>query len=54
MGCNMIEGYGLTDTTAIVSFSVLADNSNGHVGGIATSNELRLEDIPEMNYYHTD
>jgi len=54
MGCNMLEGYGLTETSGAGTITRIEDPSNGTVGGPDTSLELKLLDVPEMNYLSTD
>merc|ERR1719193_2787638 len=52
--CPMLQGYGLTETTATGGISFPEDTTVGHIGVPPTSCELRLKDVPEMNYLHTD
>jgi len=52
--CPMLQGYGLTETTAGGSISAMDDNTVGHVGSPGIGNEIRLVDVAEMNYLHTD
>jgi len=52
--CPIIEGYGQTETSAAVSACALDDPRAGHVGPPIPSVMIRLRDIPEMGYYHTD
>ena len=52
--CPVIEGYGQTESCAMISITDVNDPNVGHVGGVLPSLKLRLKDIPEMNYYHTD
>jgi len=53
-GCPMIEGYGLTETTASGAISQIDDTAVGHIGIPPICVEVRLKDVPEMNYLHTD
>ncbi|XP_031548889.1 long-chain-fatty-acid--CoA ligase 1-like [Actinia tenebrosa] len=54
MGCYLQEGYGQTETTAIVTMQRLSDFSTGHVGAPAPCNQVKLVDVPEMGYYAKD
>lgn len=48
--CPIVEGYGMTETSA-GSFTTLdTDAISGHVGGPQGNVKIRLKDIPEMNY----
>lgn len=54
VGCPIIEGYGLTETSAGITFTKGNDQTCGHVGGPSNFVEIKLVDIPEMNYFSTD
>lgn len=45
----VLQGYGLTETTAGVTICG-PDNPAGCVGGLMPVAEIKLRDIPEMNY----
>ena len=52
--CDLREGYGMTETCG-GSFSTNAQEiKSGHVGGPTAIVKVRLRDIPEMNYLHTN
>lgn len=48
------QGYGLTETFAGVCVSPQYEANPGPCGAIAATTEMRLREIPEMNYYSTD
>lgn len=48
------EGYGQTETCAGSTLTNSEDPHSGHVGGPLPYNELKLIDVPEMDYYSTD
>lgn len=52
--CPIIEGYGMTESSGGSLTTFPDDPETGHVGGVLQNVKLRLRDIPEMNYYHTD
>ncbi len=52
--CPIHEGYGQTETTAMTTLTFPGDWSTGHVGGVAPVCEIKLVDVPEMGYLHTD
>lgn len=52
--CPVLEGYGLTETSAGSSITLPNDPNTGHVGGPLGCVKWRLMDVPEMNYLHTD
>lgn len=50
----LVEGYGLTETCAVATLTPLEARYPGHVGVPMTSTEVKLVDIPEMNYTSAD
>jgi len=52
--CPIMEGYGLTESSAGSCITHPHDPITGHVGGPVEAVKLRLKDIDEMNYRHTD
>jgi len=51
----VLEGYGQTEGTAGATLSHPDDISSiGHVGGPISCCEIKLVDVPEMSYLHTD
>ena len=57
MGCQVLEGYGQTETSAVITVTQFGDYSidaGGHVGAVAPCCEVKLVDIPEMDYLATD
>ncbi|PRP79082.1 hypothetical protein PROFUN_13144 [Planoprotostelium fungivorum] len=46
---NAVEGYGATETCAVGTVQLDKDNMGG-VGTVCTPCEMKLRDIPEMNY----
>jgi long-chain acyl-CoA synthetase len=52
--CDLREGYGMTETCGASCATYTADPTSGHVGGPLAQVKLRLRDIPEMNYLHTN
>jgi long-chain acyl-CoA synthetase len=52
--CPIYEGYGQTENTGAACATFTGDSLSGHVGGILPTFLLKLEDVPEMNYFSTD
>lgn len=52
--CPIIEGYGMTETSAGSVTTTFGDPLSGHVGGPLANVKIRLRDIPEMGYLSTD
>jgi long-chain acyl-CoA synthetase len=48
--CDVLEGYGLTENSAGASVTLLEDTKLGHVGTPFCCIEVKLADVPEMNY----
>lgn len=44
----------MTEACAATSISTMNDHHLGHTGPIVPCVEVRLEDIPDMGYLHTD
>ncbi|XP_020700722.1 long chain acyl-CoA synthetase 6, peroxisomal isoform X1 [Dendrobium catenatum] len=53
-GGQIIEGYGMTETSCVISMMNEGDTLTGHVGSPITSCEIKLVDVPEMNYTSED
>ncbi|XP_022319066.2 long-chain-fatty-acid--CoA ligase 5-like [Crassostrea virginica] len=53
-GCVVMEGYGQTEATAGITFSIPGDPSTGHVGCPLPCCKVKLVDVPEMDYYSKD
>ncbi|XAR54657.1 Long-chain-fatty-acid--CoA ligase [Bertholletia excelsa] len=53
-GCRVMEGYGMTETSCIISGMDEGDNLSGHVGSPNSACEIKLMDVPEMNYTTED
>ncbi|CAI5437559.1 unnamed protein product [Caenorhabditis angaria] len=54
MGCVVVEGYGQTECVAACTVSMEGDSLAGHVGMIIPSAQIKLVDVPELNYYAKD
>ncbi|XP_074587550.1 long chain acyl-CoA synthetase 6, peroxisomal-like [Curcuma longa] len=50
----VLEGYGMTESSCIISTMDIGDNLTGHVGSPHPACEIKLEDVPEMNYTSDD
>lgn len=44
----------MTETSCVISSTVPGDPKAGHVGGPMACCEVKLDDIPDMNYTHAD
>ncbi|GMP56471.1 hypothetical protein CsSME_00020946 [Camellia sinensis var. sinensis] len=53
-GCQVVEGYGMTETACVISAMDEGDNLSGHVGSPNPACEVKLMDVPEMNYTSDD
>jgi len=49
-GGSVVQGYGMTENCANATIADLADYRSGHVGGPMPTMEIKLVDVPEMNY----
>ncbi|CAG8471627.1 11251_t:CDS:10 [Paraglomus occultum] len=52
--CDIAEGYGQTEGVAAATLTRQGENKAGHVGGPCVCVELKLVDVPEMNYLSID
>jgi long-chain acyl-CoA synthetase len=48
--CDIIEGYGMTESSAGSVLRFYGDSSPGHCGGPIMNVKVKLRDIPEMGY----
>jgi long-chain acyl-CoA synthetase len=53
-GCDVIQGYGLTESYAIGLAQLDGDFSTGNCGAVAPTTELCLQSVPDMEYLVTD
>ncbi|XP_062177485.1 long chain acyl-CoA synthetase 6, peroxisomal-like [Alnus glutinosa] len=53
-GGHVTEGYGMTETSCVISGIDEGDYLSGHVGSPNPSCEIKLVDVPEMNYTSDD
>ncbi|XP_007520068.1 long-chain-fatty-acid--CoA ligase 5 isoform X1 [Erinaceus europaeus] len=51
LGCQVFEAYGQTECTAGCTFTSPGDWTSGHVGAPLACNHIKLEDVPDMNYF---
>jgi len=52
--CPVIQGYGLTETSAGSTITLMEDPFTGNVGLPLPCCEIRLQDVSEMNYFAKD
>ncbi|XP_027936607.1 long chain acyl-CoA synthetase 6, peroxisomal [Vigna unguiculata] len=53
-GGRVTEGYGMTESTCVISCIDEGDPLGGHVGSPNPACEIKLVDVPEMNYTSED
>ncbi|CAO2143249.1 unnamed protein product [Urochloa humidicola] len=53
-GGEVLEGYGMTETSCVITTMDVGDKLIGHVGSPNPSCEVKLVDVPEMNYTSED
>jgi long-chain acyl-CoA synthetase len=54
INCPVIQGYGMTETSAAAAIMQTTDITTGHNGAPLPCNEIKLVDVPDMEYFHTD
>jgi len=52
--CPVLEGYGMTETSAGATLTTVDDLQPGTVGSPIAVCEIRLQDVPDMGYTRTD
>lgn len=52
--CDVFEGYGQTETAAGISVTWAGDTTSGHIGAPLPCCEIKLIDVPGMNYTSED
>jgi len=50
IGCKVVQGYGMTENAANATLANLEDIRAGHVGPPMPTMDIKLVDVPEMNY----
>ncbi|KAF3786306.1 Long chain acyl-CoA synthetase 7 [Nymphaea thermarum] len=53
-GGQVLEGYGMTESACVITSMDVGDFLTGHVGSPNPSCEVKLVDVPEMNYTTDD
>jgi len=53
-GASVLQGYGMTETSAASAVTEPNDYCVGHVGPPLPGVEIKLVDVPDMNYHATD
>ena len=54
VGCDVLQGYGMTENAAAATCAKPEDLNVGHVGPCVPCCEIKLVDIPDMGYTHAD
>jgi len=50
----VLQGYGMTETSAGITIVIPGDHTMGHCGAPFPCCEVKLRDVPEMKYLHSD
>ncbi|OMJ12292.1 Long chain acyl-CoA synthetase 7, peroxisomal [Smittium culicis] len=54
LACTVVEGFGMTETSAMSTIQCNSENTSGNIGVPAIGVECKLIDVKEMNYLVTD
>ena len=54
LGVHVYEVYGQSETNGPATLTHPNDPAAGHVGGLIPATKIRLRDLPELGYLHTD
>eukprot|EP01117_Protostelium_nocturnum_P020817 TRINITY_DN95_c0_g1_i1.p1 TRINITY_DN95_c0_g1~~TRINITY_DN95_c0_g1_i1.p1 ORF type:complete len:683 (+),score=236.38 TRINITY_DN95_c0_g1_i1:88-2136(+) len=52
--CEVLEAYGLTESTGGAFATLMEDTTTGHVGTILPHTEVKLIDVPEANFFASE
>ena len=52
--CEVVEAYGQTEGGGAATNTVIGETEAGHVGPPQACCEIKLVDVPELNYFATD
>lgn len=52
--CQILEGYGQTESTGASFVTSVRDPQSGHVGGPTVNTEFKVVDVAEMGYTGRD
>ncbi|KAF9973242.1 hypothetical protein BGZ73_003516 [Actinomortierella ambigua] len=52
--CDIVEVYAQTESSGVATVTNVGDVTPGHVGPPAPGCEIKLVDVPELNYFTTD
>jgi len=52
--CPLLQGYGLTETVSCGTVQRVIDFTNENIGCCLKSTEIKLVDVPDMNYFSLD
>ncbi|XP_064595483.1 long-chain-fatty-acid--CoA ligase 5-like [Liolophura sinensis] len=50
-GCQVLEGYGQTETTAPIALHIPDDCDTDYIGGPTPCHYVKLTDVPDMGYF---
>ncbi|OMJ23890.1 Long-chain-fatty-acid-CoA ligase 5 [Smittium culicis] len=54
LSCNIFEGFGMTENNGIATLQSVGEFTSGNIGVPILGCEVKLVDVPEMNYFSTD
>ncbi|XP_072165185.1 long-chain-fatty-acid--CoA ligase 5-like [Diadema setosum] len=53
-GCYFVQAYGQTETTSCITHTLPSDPTSGHLGPPSGGTELKLVDVPELDYFASE
>ncbi|OLY83868.1 Long chain acyl-CoA synthetase 7, peroxisomal [Smittium mucronatum] len=54
LSCNILEGFGMTESDGIATVQSIGEFTSGNIGVPVPGSEAKLVDVPDMNYLVTD